>query len=438
MSNTRFLGRAGILVLVALVVLYVPYRYSNGGAATSFVAPASGAAAAAETESVLQALLTVPEDEVGGLAICAAVRNEGRFIAEWLLYYRVLGVDRFYLYDSGSTDNMLEVLQPWVKAGTVVLHTFSHDQGSKYQTTALETCSRTYGPTTEWLLEADADEFYVVTPDLTSQNRSRAIALADMPKQPLRHLLLHHWIYRRADAIVSSRIAWKNAAYEQLPEGASVIATQTWRDFHHSIIYDKITFTKSLLHTQKKELPWLLTGAHNFKHESIKANEAKIMTADGQPVKADYRLPDEEVGTAYHGQHQAVRVFEPLVLYHYVERALQDCLRKLRVAQTLRKGGWRDQAGPEGCKRDELYYDPSNELMLHEQNTFYAASTQDRTIADSWYGQHLPALIVASLAHARDLSKTGEVVQPQVVEPHSVIVDFWREKGLSPLNGTPL
>lgn len=29
---------------------------------------------------------------------------------------------------------------------------------------------------------------------------------------------------------------------------------------------------------------------------------------------------------------------------------VQDCLRKLQVAQKLRKGGWRDKAGVAGCK----------------------------------------------------------------------------------------
>ncbi|TKA49938.1 hypothetical protein B0A53_06529, partial [Rhodotorula sp. CCFEE 5036] len=75
---------------------------------------------------LLETLVTVPDDEVGEIAICASLRNEGRFIVEWLLYYRVLGVDRFYLYDSGSDDDTLEKLQPWLRAGTVKLHRFRH------------------------------------------------------------------------------------------------------------------------------------------------------------------------------------------------------------------------------------------------------------------------------------------------------------------------
>lgn len=35
---------------------------------------------------LLESLVTVPHDEVGEVALCASLRNEGRFIVEWLLY----------------------------------------------------------------------------------------------------------------------------------------------------------------------------------------------------------------------------------------------------------------------------------------------------------------------------------------------------------------
>jgi hypothetical protein len=55
-------------------------------------------------------------------------------------------------------------------------------------------------------------------------------------------------------------------------------------------------------------------------------------------------------GSIYKGQFPS-RAFEPLVMYHFVERDLENCLAKLRRAKKVRKGGWRDQAGEEGCKK---------------------------------------------------------------------------------------
>ena len=153
-------------------------------------------------------------------------------------------------YDSGSTDNTLEMLQPWMEAGTVKLHSFAHgkshflprqedaahafisanpDQAGHYQTTGLETCSRTYGPTTECLLEADIDEFHVATPYLTGLNRSQPILLTDVPDQPLRRILLDNWLYTGAEAVVVSRTSFKNAGLERLPDEASLLRVQTLR-----------------------------------------------------------------------------------------------------------------------------------------------------------------------------------------------------------------
>ena len=103
------------------------------------------------------------------------------------------------------------------------------DQKGHYQTTALETCSRTYGPKTEWLVEADCDEFYVVTEAMTGLTRSRSGDVTDIPQRPLAALLAGNWLFRNSDAVVVSRLTWKNAGIDELPPDASVLASQTLR-----------------------------------------------------------------------------------------------------------------------------------------------------------------------------------------------------------------
>lgn len=56
------------------------------------------------------------------LAICAMFKNEAPWLKEWLSYHHgVLGVEHFYLYNNESTDNYLEVLQPFIDQGIVEL-----------------------------------------------------------------------------------------------------------------------------------------------------------------------------------------------------------------------------------------------------------------------------------------------------------------------------
>ena len=81
----------------------------------------------------------------------------------------------------------------------------------------------------DWILDCDVDEFYVATPALTSHQRLPAATTFEMPDQPLRRLLFDNFLYSNADAVVASRITWKNAGFARLPDKASVLASQTLR-----------------------------------------------------------------------------------------------------------------------------------------------------------------------------------------------------------------
>ncbi|GAA5850435.1 hypothetical protein JCM9279_001415 [Rhodotorula babjevae] len=361
--------------------------------------------APAALESTLDKLLQVPEEEVGGIAICASIKNEARFITEWLLYNRAIGVDRFYLYDKGSTDNTLEVLQPWIETGVVVLHEFKADQGDLFQLNALETCSRTYGLVSDWILDCDVDEFYVATPAPTSRQRRPAAAAFETPDYPLRRLLFDHYIYTSVDAVATSRVTWKNAGFARLPEKASVLASQTLRGIDRAVPYGKLEYTKSLLRSTKKP-GW---------YES-----------DLNPKSARLGPPSRRRNT--------VHVLEPLVMYHYVERDLENCLDKLETAQKGRKGGRRVQAGDASCKSPDLYQADDE----RGKGGYYAGAVEDVTMARSWYGQHLPGLIELALARADSIAAGGELHQPKLVDPHPVLVAMWRAEGKNLQNGMEL
>ena len=58
------------------------------------------------------------ENEV---AFALIVKNESRYIGEWLEYHYKIGVDKFYIYNNDSDDRaeLLEILEPWIQAGIV-------------------------------------------------------------------------------------------------------------------------------------------------------------------------------------------------------------------------------------------------------------------------------------------------------------------------------
>ena len=57
----------------------------------------------------------------GYLSVCAIYKNEARYLAEWIEFHLLAGVEHFFLYDNNSTDDHREVLAPYVRAGVVTV-----------------------------------------------------------------------------------------------------------------------------------------------------------------------------------------------------------------------------------------------------------------------------------------------------------------------------
>ena len=57
----------------------------------------------------------MPVDRGGAyLAACTIYRDDAAYLAEWIEFHRLMGVERFFLYDNGSTDDHREVLAPYL------------------------------------------------------------------------------------------------------------------------------------------------------------------------------------------------------------------------------------------------------------------------------------------------------------------------------------
>jgi hypothetical protein len=91
-----------------------------------------------------------------GLAVCAIFRDEARYLAEWVTFHRLQGVERFYLYDNRSTDDWRSELEPELAGGTVEVSEWPHVPG---QRTAYEDCLARHRLDARWIAFIDADEF---------------------------------------------------------------------------------------------------------------------------------------------------------------------------------------------------------------------------------------------------------------------------------------
>jgi hypothetical protein len=90
------------------------------------------------------------------LAACAIYRDEADYLAEWIEFHRLVGVERFFLYNNLSTDDHRAVLEPYVLDGTVVLKDWPEEPG---QQNAYRDCLRERRGAARWIAFIDLDEF---------------------------------------------------------------------------------------------------------------------------------------------------------------------------------------------------------------------------------------------------------------------------------------
>jgi glycosyltransferase involved in cell wall biosynthesis len=92
------------------------------------------------------------------LSIALIIKNEAPYIAEWIEYHLLVGVTKFYIYDNGSTDNLKQILEPYIKEGIV---TYVYYPGHHQQVNAMNNAIRKSLKETFWLACIDTDEFIV-------------------------------------------------------------------------------------------------------------------------------------------------------------------------------------------------------------------------------------------------------------------------------------
>jgi hypothetical protein len=100
----------------------------------------------------------VQEKEPVYLSIVAIMKNEAPYIQEWIEFHKLVGVERFYLYDNESTDNTKEILKPYIDEGVVV---YKYVEGKCKQVACYNDAIYKYQNQSRWIAFIDLDEFIV-------------------------------------------------------------------------------------------------------------------------------------------------------------------------------------------------------------------------------------------------------------------------------------
>ena len=90
------------------------------------------------------------------LAFTIIIKNGAPYMREWIDYHRLAGVDHFYFYDNESTDNLKEVLQPYIASGVVDYTPFP---GKRPQCAGFDDAVKKYRFECRYMCFIDDDEF---------------------------------------------------------------------------------------------------------------------------------------------------------------------------------------------------------------------------------------------------------------------------------------
>lgn len=96
------------------------------------------------------------------LSLVLAVKDEADYLVEFIEYYKLIGVDHFYIYNNNGTDNTPQILPPYIQSGLV---TYQDYPGEKVQKDIYNHAIEHYRMKTRWMAIVDIDEFIVPTTD---------------------------------------------------------------------------------------------------------------------------------------------------------------------------------------------------------------------------------------------------------------------------------
>lgn len=156
------------------------------------------------------------------LAVLSIANNEGIYIKEWLEWHKKYGVEKFFIYDNGSTNNTYEVLRPYIESGVVESIYFP----GKQQLAAYDDCFEKHRTEARWIAVINLDEFIVPIKDKTipeflhrienyssieinwliyGSSRAKIREQGDVMKRFREHSLPDHKLNRHVKSIVNPR-----------------------------------------------------------------------------------------------------------------------------------------------------------------------------------------------------------------------------------------
>ncbi|MBB4565932.1 glycosyltransferase family 92 protein [Rhizobium leucaenae] len=131
-----------------------------------------------------------PQEGRHGIAIAVCVKDEARYIEEWVRFHRAVGIRHFYIYDNGSTDGTPAILRDLLDADTLTIIPWagrmidaSTEATLNGQVIVFAHAILNFGGSYRWMAFIDVDEFLLPKEGQTVEQALAAVG--DFPNVSL-------------------------------------------------------------------------------------------------------------------------------------------------------------------------------------------------------------------------------------------------------------
>ena len=160
-------------------------------------------------------------NNVKDFILIAIFKNESHILKEWVEHYFKEGVDLICLIDNGSTDNYIDILEPYIKSGKVILNidNTKHQQAELYNKYYLDIAKKF-----NWVLVADLDEFIY-----TRHNYNTIKKYLNTQDESVSRIIIPWKLYgssgfiKQPDSVIQNFVKRRNYNYETNIEVKSII-----------------------------------------------------------------------------------------------------------------------------------------------------------------------------------------------------------------------
>lgn len=240
------------------------------------------------------------------LSVAAIFRNEARFLDEWLHFHHGVGVDHFFLYDDGSSDGFLAILDPWIAAGRVTLINGS----GMSQISAYNDCIRRFAEESRWIAFIDLDEF-----------------LFSPKSRDLKHTLRH---YRDLPAIFVYWVLYGSSGHVSRPEGYVI-------DSYTRCLDLKSAGTEQFDHGAHPEKENYVTGWARDGKSIVNPRSIVEMGAHiPRKLKSGGVLDENRRPARRHGDAR-VLTCDSLRINHYWSKSIEDLTEKVQKGDVFNR-----------------------------------------------------------------------------------------------------